>query len=116
MKRPIQNYKRSNWSNKKLRSWICKRNYELNKKPDDVDFTKEIINLIQENNDPTFIKEIIDLTKNNDPEFLKEIIDLRIYDRDVKFVKESIDLTRKRRKRKATHPVKKRKKKTKKNK
>ena len=46
------------------------------------------------------MKEIIDLTKNNDPEFVKEVIDLTKADSYVEFVSETINLTRKKKRKK----------------
>lgn len=51
--------------------------------------------IVFEEANPGFIKQVIDLTKNEDPEFAKEIIHLTKNSHDKpKFIKEVTDLTK----------------------
>ena len=80
---------------------MIKEIIDLTANIDDPEFIEQIIH-----EDPKFIIEVIDLTRENDPEIIKEIIDLaknnvkvQVFDltnayEDPEFIKEVIDLTK----------------------
>ena len=63
---------------------MIKEIIDLTANTDDVEFIEEVID-----EDPEFIKEVIELTRENDPEIIKKMIDLTKNDVKVQV----IDLT-----------------------